>query len=191
MPSLVRALLAVGVLLAGAPATAEQPAVRGRTGSVEMQRGEPVPSSTIPRARADQTLEQLAPAGSSLPAKLDLLHHQLLDLEAAVQSNPTATPHRVAARPKATLRELQGIVAQLQGGVRNARALTGQDILQSDVNQLGTLIDGMLRDLEAQDKMANFDVQGLLSRCTQAQQLSSSVQKKADQTAEDIIQKIN
>jgi hypothetical protein len=44
--------------------------------------------------------------------------------------------------------------------------------------------------LQADDRMGNFEIQRLMSRYNQSEQLASSVQKKADDTANGVISKI-
>jgi predicted nucleic acid-binding Zn-ribbon protein len=48
----------------------------------------------------------------------------------------------------------------------------------------------LLKDLEAQDKMGNFEIQDLMSRFNQAETLASNVLKKRDDTANAVIGKI-
>ena len=50
--------------------------------------------------------------------------------------------------------------------------------------------DDKLKDLEAQDKLGNFEIQDLINEFNQAETLASSVLKKRDDTANAIIQKI-
>jgi hypothetical protein len=50
--------------------------------------------------------------------------------------------------------------------------------------------DAASKDLEAQDKLGNFEIQDLMSQYNQAETLASSVRKKADQTTTSIIGKI-
>ncbi len=47
-----------------------------------------------------------------------------------------------------------------------------------------------LKDLDGEDQMGNFEIQDLMSRYNQAETLASSVQKKKDDTAGGIIQKV-
>lgn len=47
-----------------------------------------------------------------------------------------------------------------------------------------------IKDLEAQDKLGNFEVQDLMSTFNQAQTLASSVQKKLDDTESAVIGKV-
>ncbi len=50
--------------------------------------------------------------------------------------------------------------------------------------------DSKMKDLEAQDKLGNFEIQDLMSQYNQAETLASSVQKKADDTNNGIAGKI-
>lgn len=61
-----------------------------------------------------------------------------------------------------------------------------QDIADAMRNQFQDAI----KDLEAQDKLGNFEVQDLMSTFNQAQTLASSVQKKLDDTESAVIGKV-
>jgi hypothetical protein len=52
-------------------------------------------------------------------------------------------------------------------------------------------LEGAMKELEAQDKLGNFEIQRLMSAFNQAETLASNVQKKLDDTNKGIIQKIN
>ena len=47
-----------------------------------------------------------------------------------------------------------------------------------------------IKDLEAEDRLGNFEIQDLMSRFNQAETMASSVQKKQDDTANAVIGKI-
>mgnify|MGYP000339074638 CR=1 FL=1 len=60
-------------------------------------------------------------------------------------------------------------------------------------DQLRDVLEGLsksLKELEAQDKLGNMEVQNLMSRFNQAEALASNVLKKRDDTASAIIGKI-
>lgn len=48
----------------------------------------------------------------------------------------------------------------------------------------------LVKDLESQDKLGNFEIQDLMSNFNQAETLASSVKKKLDDTINAIISKI-
>ena len=58
------------------------------------------------------------------------------------------------------------------------------------VNDVKNAFDSKDKDLQSQDKLGNFEVQSLMSDYNEAQTLSSSVQKKKDDTGNAVIQKI-
>ncbi|MEQ8275583.1 MAG: hypothetical protein RMA76_33575 [Deltaproteobacteria bacterium] len=58
------------------------------------------------------------------------------------------------------------------------------------VDGLKQALEGAMKDLENQDRMGNFNIQRLMSQYNQSEQLSSSVQKKVDDTASAIIGKV-
>jgi chromosome segregation ATPase len=51
-------------------------------------------------------------------------------------------------------------------------------------------LESAMKDLEAQDKLGNFEIQDLMSRYNQAETLASSVQKKLDDAEKSVIGKI-
>ena len=63
--------------------------------------------------------------------------------------------------------------------------------MQSDVvDGLKKSLEGAMKGLENEDRMGNFAIQRLMSQYNQSEQLSSSVQKKLDDTAGALINKI-
>lgn len=52
------------------------------------------------------------------------------------------------------------------------------------------LLEDSLKELEAEDKLGNFEIQDLMSTFNQSQQTASSVQKKQDDTANSVISKV-
>lgn len=63
---------------------------------------------------------------------------------------------------------------------------TNQDLADAVKQQF----DDAIKDLEAQDKLGNFEIQDLMSTFNQAQTLASNVQKKRDDTENAVIGKI-
>ena len=58
------------------------------------------------------------------------------------------------------------------------------------VDGLKKALEGAMKGLENEDRMGNFAIQRLMSQYNQSEQLSSSVQKKLDDTAGALINKI-
>lgn len=50
--------------------------------------------------------------------------------------------------------------------------------------------DDAIKDLEAQDRLGNFEIQRLMSRLNQSETLASNVRKKRDDTRNSVIGKI-
>ena len=70
------------------------------------------------------------------------------------------------------------------------RSLSGA---RRSVEQLRKCLDKLsetLKELEAQDKLGNFEIQDLMSQFNQAETLASSVLKKRDDTASSVTAKI-
>jgi hypothetical protein len=61
---------------------------------------------------------------------------------------------------------------------------------QEKVDGIRKDLDGAMKDLEAEDRLGNFEIQRLMSTFNQMETLSSNVQKKADDTASGQQQKI-
>lgn len=62
-----------------------------------------------------------------------------------------------------------------------------------NVDRLRKVLDELsekLKELEAEDRLGNFEIQDLMSRFNQAETLASSVTKKRDDTANAVISKI-
>lgn len=58
------------------------------------------------------------------------------------------------------------------------------------VDALKARLEGAAKDLEAQDKLGNFEINDLMSQYNQSETLASSVMKKRDDTGNAVIQKI-
>lgn len=52
------------------------------------------------------------------------------------------------------------------------------------------LVEATLADLEAHDKLGNFEIQRLMSAFNQMETLASNVQKKRDETAQELLNNI-
>lgn len=64
---------------------------------------------------------------------------------------------------------------------------------RADVARLrdyGDAFDRLLKELEGQDKLGNFEIQDLMSRFNEAESLASSLAKKRDCLADSIIHKV-
>lgn len=59
-----------------------------------------------------------------------------------------------------------------------------------EIERIKGLFDGMVKDLEAEDRLGNFEIQRLMSQYNQSEQLASSVQKKLDDTSNAVIGKV-
>jgi hypothetical protein len=58
------------------------------------------------------------------------------------------------------------------------------------VEAIRKALESAMKDLEAQDRLGNFEIQRLMSQYNQAETLASSVQKKLDDTAKGVAGKI-
>ena len=55
---------------------------------------------------------------------------------------------------------------------------------------IGTAKGSQIKDLEAEDRLGNFEIQDLMSSFNQAQTMASNVQKKMDDTKNSVIGKV-
>lgn len=55
---------------------------------------------------------------------------------------------------------------------------------------IGTANGSKIKDLEAEDRLGNFEIQDLMSSFNQAQTMASNVQKKMDDTKNSVIGKV-
>lgn len=74
-------------------------------------------------------------------------------------------------------------------------AAEGEDLADIQANEkamnaLKAQFEGIGKDLEAEDKLGNFEIQDLMSQYNQAETLASSVMKKRDDTSNALVQKI-
>ncbi len=58
------------------------------------------------------------------------------------------------------------------------------------LREYAVTLEARLKDLEAQDKLGNFEIQDLMSTYNQSETLASSILKKKDCVANSIISKI-
>jgi len=63
-------------------------------------------------------------------------------------------------------------------------------VLRTDVSGVQAAFDGKDKDLQSEDKLGNFEIQGLMSDYNEAQTPSSSVEKKADDAKNSIPDKL-
>ena len=61
---------------------------------------------------------------------------------------------------------------------------------QEGIDGLKKELENAMKDLEALDRLGNFEIQRLMSQYNQSEQLASSVQKKKDDTANAVIGKV-
>jgi hypothetical protein len=95
-----------------------------------------------------------------------------------------------AAQARAQISDLLGTANRLKPGFQNAESKGVNKGGSATVDELRKKFDNMTKDLEAQDRMGNFEIQRLMSTYNQAETLASSVKKKADDTANSTIGKI-
>ena len=77
--------------------------------------------------------------------------------------------------------EINRLLAQYRGKQRET---------DQKMTELKKKLESAMKDLEAQDKMGNFEIQNLMSTLNQAETLSSSVRKKLDETANQLMSKL-
>ena len=68
--------------------------------------------------------------------------------------------------------------------------LRKQAAAESAANDLRKKLDNAMKQLEAQDKMGNFEIQRLMSQYNQAETLSSQVHKKIADTKNAVVSKL-
>lgn len=74
---------------------------------------------------------------------------------------------------------------QASGDVKKAESHAADPMRKFKTN-----VTSKLKDLEAEDKLGNFEIQDLMSSFNQSQTLASNVQKKNDDTKSAVIGKI-
>jgi len=93
----------------------------------------------------------------------------------------------LAARVAAWATELSDGERRIVGALLARAALPRDD---AEGFAAGSPFLGMMKGLEAQDRMGNFEIQRLMSAYNQAETLASSVEKKLDDTTNATIGKI-
>lgn len=132
----------------------------------------------------------LRPA-KELPGRMSRLGAVLKEMDSAHKRSPNDPAVRAkGAQARAQLAELIGLTDRLKAGFANAEKQSPGKGGQSSVDELRKKFDSMMKDLEAKDRMGNFEIQRLMSAFNQAETLSSNVQKKADDTVSGQQQKI-
>ena len=73
------------------------------------------------------------------------------------------------------------------GGDAGSQLATDNDKKMEEIRKR---MEGAMKDLEAQDRLGNFEIQDLMSQYNQAETLASSALKKRDDTAGALINKV-
>ena len=132
----------------------------------------------------------------------------LPNLNQATESAQPSSSHSESSaqdKVKGTLAQkgteiFEGVLAATPNAIQNAGpekgnapAGKGKDVKNkpANVEGQGKTLESKGKDLENQDKLGNFEIQDLMSQYNQSETLSSSVQKKADDTAKAVIQKVS
>ena len=99
-----------------------------------------------------------------------------------------------------TIQPKLNTVALVNVGPLVRRSIRSDDTIKRDLSDARRRVDQLRKhlekfserhkELEAQDKLGNFEIQDLMSRYNQAETLASNVIKKRDDTANTIIGKI-
>jgi len=79
---------------------------------------------------------------------------------------------------------------KLDGASAKAEPAEKQDKMAAQLESIRKAFDDALKDLEAEDRLGNHEIQRLMQIMNQAQTLASNVQKKTDDTKNAIIGKI-
>ena len=136
-------------------------------------------------------LKGLEPVNEISPA-MQKLGEKLRELGQLQRSQPKNKKqlHRLARAAIAELSRLQNSARKAQKGFQSAEQQVPAAGGAAAASKLQKQLHALRRDLEAQDKMGNFEIQRLMSQYNQSEQLASSVQKKKDDTSNAIIGKI-
>ena len=76
------------------------------------------------------------------------------------------------------------------GGEAGDISDTNQKHNADEIDRMRKDLEGAMKDLEAMDRLGNFEIQDLMSQYNQAETLASSVLKKRDDTAGALINKV-
>jgi hypothetical protein len=89
-----------------------------------------------------------------------------------------------------TLKKQQALGADAKSQVAQALKLAQGAPNAQTLASIKQSLDTAMKDLDAQDKLGNFEIQQLMSQYNEAQTLASSVLKKQDDAAKAVIQKL-
>ena len=134
----------------------------------------------VDRQKLRRQLRSLEPA-DALAKEMAVLGRQLKGVQRGSEADRAAA-RATAARITERTRDLQRSFAKI--GVAPAKGAGGV------LSRLESTLADIIKELEAEDRLGNFDIQRLMSQYNQAEQLASQVQKKKDDTESAIIQKI-
>lgn len=129
----------------------------------------------------------LMPA-NQLPPEMMTLNSMLQGLNNSPR-DPASLGNSIG-KIKPQITKLQGITDKLINGFDYAEKQGVSKGGKQSAEALRKKFDDMMKDLEAKDRMGNFEIQRLMSSYNQAETLASSVQKKADDTQSATIGKI-
>ena len=170
MNKLIAATAFTACLMAGSAALAEQ---RAKTSGAYA-----APS----KSTGDIQLKSAPIKENAAEASLTRIKSELQSLsKRGATKNSQRTALKQALAETATLKKNLSKLDAKDPGVRNAKA---------SVNALRDKLNAALKDLEAQDKLGNFEIQRLMSQYNQSEQLASSVLKKKDDTSSSVIGKV-
>ncbi len=130
------------------------------------------------RSSSAKTLVRKAQSTDEIGLKLDAIKASLQTL-----SGPKSTKRSQLVSLKRAIAETDALEAALE-------PVKDSDAAKEAVAAFQTKLNEALKDLEADDKLGNFEIQDLMSRFNQAETLASSVQKKKDDTKSSVISKI-
>lgn len=144
--------------------------------------------------------DEIAPRMTKIKTYLENLQRPRLSKRARTTSIKNALSE-IGALDKALVQLNAGFKAVENADLVNARAADDKKLriakdtdevkaLRNSLNSLKGKLEDALKDLEAEDRLGNFEIQDLMSRYNQSEQLASSVQKKKDDTASSVIGKV-
>lgn len=140
--------------------------------------------------------DEIAPRMAKIKTYLENVERPRLSKKARMASLKDALSE-IGALDKALAKLDAGFAAVDRSSIAASRksaaaASEGDEVkaLRDSLNFLKSKIEGTLKDLETEDRLGNFEIQDLMSRYNQSEQLASSVQKKKDDTASAIIGKV-
>ena len=128
-------------------------------------------SSSKPLLRTAQPADEIGSKLNAIKANLETF------------SSPKASKRSQLTSLKRAIADTDALEAALEP-VENA------DAAKEAVAALQAKLNEALKDLEAEDKLGNFEIQDLMSTFNQAETLASSVQKKKDDTESSVISKV-